>query len=245
MSDVILTNRLTGNTFMNSAVIHVIAQTGSIVNLEKNGVILKTLTLSESHSNNKPGNYSDYYFLIQPSQYGTYTISATYEDFAAEEILDINNNEQYDLDLKYIKYLYRAGDEFIDYTGGWIGSNSTGWSGAHSVPSITRYSDRMNVIYSCSGKIRTKNLINIDELASITIKFIPRATFYQNFYVGIYDTDTRLNLSRISTVAINNESIQTFDVSSWTGNHHIALVAWNDNSENIDFYEIYVTKKIV
>lgn len=245
MSDVILTNRLTGNTFMNSAVIHVIAQTGSIVNLEKNGVILKTLTLSESHSNNKPGNYSDYYFLIQPSQYGTYTISATYENFTAEEILNINNNEQYDLDLKYYKFLYRAGNEFIDYTGGWITSNNSGWGGTNIAPTITRYSDRMNVVYNHSGKIRTTNLINLDELASITIRFIPRSTFYQSFYLGIYDTDTRINIQQIASVAINTESIQTFNVSSWTGNHHIALVTWNDNSENIDFYEIYGTKKIV
>lgn len=103
MSEALIVRRGgTGGLSVNSAVIHVNAPLGSTVSFSKSGVVVKTLAPGKGHVN-ADGETADYYYAINASSFGTWTMTAskTGETSVSETVTVFAANE-YDVTLQYI-----------------------------------------------------------------------------------------------------------------------------------------------
>lgn len=129
MSDAFILRSGGGNGLSpNSAVIHVTAPVGSTISFAKGGVVAKVLGPDKSHVNSADESLADWYYSVSVNNYGTWEISASLDaDNTASASVTVNSNEQYDVALTYLYYLYNKGNEFTDRSGGWaIYGNAAG-----------------------------------------------------------------------------------------------------------------------
>lgn len=114
MSEALIVRRGgTGGFSINTAVIHVNAEAGSTIVFSKGGVTVKTLAPGKAHPNSD-GISADYYFSVSPSNYGTWTITATKDIYTSVKTVEVNAAKQYDLKVIYQLMLYNSGNTY-DY----------------------------------------------------------------------------------------------------------------------------------
>ncbi len=114
MSEALIVRRGgTGGFSINAAVIHVNAEVGSTIVFSKGGVTVKTLAPGKAHPNSD-GVSADYYFSISPSNYGTWTVTATKDIYTSVKTVEVNAIKQYDLKVVYQLMLYNSGNTY-DY----------------------------------------------------------------------------------------------------------------------------------
>lgn len=99
-----------GLNFSNQkAVIHVSAEIGSTVTFKKEGIVVKELLPEQSHVTEEDLSLADYYFQVSASNFGSWTVEATLYEYIASETITVDAVEQYDIFLRYDKYLFNEG----------------------------------------------------------------------------------------------------------------------------------------
>ena len=92
----------TGGMSVNNAVIHVNAPLGSTVTFSKGGVVTKTINPGNAHTN-IDGKTADYYYAINASAYGTWTMTASKTgETSVSETVTVSAAKEYDVNLQYI-----------------------------------------------------------------------------------------------------------------------------------------------
>ena len=104
---------------VDASIIHVSAPYGSTVTFAKGGVITRTLTSAKSHLNSDD-EMADYYAVVFPQNYGSWTINATQGTNSSSKTIAVNAAKQYDVILRYNQYLFNNGNQYVDVTGGWV-----------------------------------------------------------------------------------------------------------------------------
>ena len=171
---------------------------------------------------------------------GTFIVTATNGTKTKTETVLIDIAGVYEIEMSFILWLYRDGDEFEDTTGGWSGINRYtdyyGTTASHN-GSYTKLSDRLKIYSSVDNtssgfgtakKIDVTNYTNLKiEVASVVVNHSTGNGFGMNA--------EKLFISSISSIiqAIGTNSL---DISSYTGYYYITIGAWGYN------YDLRVTK---
>lgn len=100
----------------NNAIIHVTSPAGSTITFTKGGVVTKVLGPEKSHINAADSTLADWYYAVVPSNYGTWTVTATRELDTASETITVDSNKEYDLKVDYNFYFIRNGVILESYT---------------------------------------------------------------------------------------------------------------------------------
>ena len=110
MSDAIIERRgSTGGPSPNLAVLHINAPTGSTITLSKGGVTVNVLEASKGHTSAKDSRLADWYYAISASNYGTWTVTASYGEDSVSSSVAIDLVKQYDVELTYELYIIKNG----------------------------------------------------------------------------------------------------------------------------------------
>lgn len=108
----------TGGMSVNNAVIHVNAPLGSTVTFSKGGVVTKTINPGNAHTN-IDGKTADYYYAINASSFGTWTMTASKTgETSASETVTVSAAKEYDVDLQYIVPAEYQAIEYLQTNGG-------------------------------------------------------------------------------------------------------------------------------
>ena len=98
-----------GGLSLNNALLHINAPSGSTIQLAKGSVTVATLNASKGHPNSD-GVSVDWYYSVNSSNYGEWSISAFNSDAASTyATVTINSVKQYDVVLKYNLYVIKGG----------------------------------------------------------------------------------------------------------------------------------------
>lgn len=169
MSEALIVRRGgTGGMPLSNAIIHAKAPYGSTVTFSKGGVVVKTIGPDKAHPNSD-GEYADYYLSVSTSNYGSWTMTATRGDYSSTSgTVTVDTNDQYDVLLRFIQYLFEDGDQCTAVTGGW-----------KSVGALI-YDDSIVFAYTGSAGHRaafTKNKVALGGHTKLNLK----CTLTQNF----------------------------------------------------------------
>lgn len=96
------------------AVIHVTAPVGSTISFSKGDIVAKVLGPEKSHVNAEDNTLADWYYAVAPSNYGTWTITATRGLDTASKTVTVDSNKQYDLELPYSLWLVKDGIALVE-----------------------------------------------------------------------------------------------------------------------------------
>lgn len=110
-----------GGLSLKEALLHVNAPLGSIINFKKNNIIIKTLEPGKAIPN-IDGKTADYYFSVSAQNYGTWTVTSTFDGDTETEDVQVAASQQYDVVITYAYYIikngvYQNGREFQSYYG--------------------------------------------------------------------------------------------------------------------------------
>lgn len=236
-----------GGFSINAAVLHVTAPFGSTVSISKGGVIAKTIGPGKAHTNADDEN-ADYYFSITPTNYGTWTVTATLNSDSASDTVAISSNKQYDVVLSYRLYLYNRGTQNVALEA----TTNMYFDGGRNSPRITYNSDSMLVKYVNTGIVETVNKVNLTGYNTIHL----RANFSiitGHYYIivrsqkGGGSSAQSYNIATIdiaSNIIKNQEKDYTLDISNVNGEYYVGLGEWADGSETcrVVIYEVYANK---
>lgn len=96
----------------NKAIIHVLAPIGSTINFLKDGITI-VLKPDKSFVDLIDNYWAHWYYSVSPSNYGTWTITATRWQDTSSRNVTIDSNKQYDVGVAYfcgIKRIYNTSD---------------------------------------------------------------------------------------------------------------------------------------
>lgn len=202
------------------AILRVIAPAGSTVTISKGGVSKS----DAGHENKDDNTLYDYYFIIHQSQFDSvnpWTVTATLGSDTKSNTVIIDSADEYDLILLYGDYYYDSGDEFVDITGGWIATGSTGTSGG----SIVKQPTYLELKKVTSGNISamTTNTIALSEYSTISFVLeskINNSAVEVKYGVSISGGSELTNAGYVTANSIyNTETILTYDISSISSGH--------------------------
>lgn len=157
---------------------------------------------------------------------GSWTVSATDGNETASSVVAITSDGQAEnVTLLYEMYLYNAGEQYVDITGGWTDS---GWTyGAFEVVSATIGDNSMTVKGQTNkaSVVGTKNMINMDNISKIYVDI--DVTTGGSIYCGVTGT---LNASEClagvhTGASTTGASTIEVDVSSLTGEYYFVIFA--------------------
>lgn len=135
-------------------------------------------------------------------------------------------------------YLYNAGNEYTDITGGWVGTAAVrGTQGTSMVPTITRNSSSMTIKVDTSkgGVVHTKNKIDLSNLSTLTFvgTLDPAATSGYWTTVGVWSeigSDYKENLVAFFDPTDKKTGSQTVNISGLDGEYYIGLAIYGSSS---------------
>ena len=145
----------------------------------------------------------------------------------------------------FATYLYNAGDECTDLTGGWIvisKRNSSGNSGQSKAPSLTRGSDTLTMtgVTDSGGMIYTQNKIAISSRKRLTLdaNVITSTTDSNQMALRILsDIGTYHNSNEVARIIFTNanakDGLFDLDVSGLNGEYYVAFTFHGSNSKQI------------
>lgn len=140
MSDAFITRRGGGGGLSTlGAVLHVNAPVGSTITLAKGGVTVKVLDANKGHTSAEDDSLADWYYSVSPSNYGSWTVTATKDAESVSESITVDSNKQYDVELTYNQYLLKDG-VFVYQIGGndYTTTSGDGWIAINSVATWAR-----------------------------------------------------------------------------------------------------------
>jgi hypothetical protein len=171
---------------------------------------------------------------------GTWTVTATDgEDSASKDATITADGQSKSLTINYQTFLYNAGDQCTDLTGGWEVSNlSGGASGSVLEDALVLGNSSMTVrtsVFGGSGVYGAANTVNLIDLTNIsTIKFtisnVSDSTYLEHCYVGVYRAKPSKFYDDVFAAKVEAKSVgqHTLDVSNLTSGY----VAVRVNSTN-------------
>lgn len=207
------------------ALIHVNAPLGSTVAFEKNSVVVATILPAKAFAN-VDGVTADYYYPVKSANYGTWTVTATLSEDSASDTVTVNAAKQYDMELSYAMYLFKAGAGAIVQ----FGTNNR----AQVVTTIT--SDYIDTVCSNSsqqGSLYTAN--TVDFTGYETLHFSIFCTYEPvnsvNYGLRMHVTSNQpvadtANPAAVANLAFDVNSAFTeydVDVSSISGSYYVGI----------------------
>lgn len=171
---------------------------------------------------------------------GTWTVTATDgEDSASKDATITADGQSKSLTINYQTFLYNAGDQCTDLTGGWEVSNlSGGASGSVLEDALVLGNSSMTVRTSVFGgsvvygAANTVNLIDLTNISTIkfTISNVSDSTYLEHCYVGVYRAKPSKFYDDVFAAKVEAKSVgqHTLDVSNLTSGY----VAVRVNSTN-------------
>lgn len=97
-----------GGLSLENALIHVNAPLGSNVEFAKGGAAVETMLSSQAFPN-ADGETADYYYSISSTNYGTWTVTASFLGATLSNTVSVSAAEQYDVILADYYYIFRPG----------------------------------------------------------------------------------------------------------------------------------------
>ena len=206
-----------GGISPNAAIIHVTAPVGSTISFSKGGVVAKVLPPEKSHISASDATMAEWYYSVGSSNYGAWDITASLDWDSISGSVTVSSNKQYDIKLKYNKWLFKEGigeivafSQFADVSGlisvteDYIrivgGSGSVGYYATQSIDlaNYSKYYVEASISYQ-SGDSSWAGCANIkSSLGGQTIKpgenRVASATFTANSTRQIYS----INLASIT-----------------------------------------------
>lgn len=144
--------------------------------------------------------------------------------------------------VEWIRYFYKAGDEYEDVTGGWT---SDGYTYPGKTPTIaTKYDDYFEV----NGAPNEFNVLGVDEpvnfdkLNTLYVDAEPTGTVSGvSIAVVVHNTKTAAgsSLAYLSCGSVLERSVFTIDISNITGDVYIMCFAEFSSSCSGKFYNIW------
>lgn len=220
-----------------SAILSVTVPAASTVTASKDGVTLQpSLWLSGDNSSTEVA-----LFTFLPAQFDSttpWTVTATLGTWWAESTtVLITTNREYEVQLRYLFYLYNRGDQRTTVTGGWANSHGGGSGVRMNTDNIEIY----QVATSGRGaSVYTTNQINLTDYSTIHFIFTNSAasTYTKG---GISDatsfTDGTFLKSSVFPVSAS-EAEMVVDISSITGLHYPRIYGGIDNTLRI--YKVWL-----
>lgn len=110
------TNTAIGNNIFskNKALIHIMAPIGSTITFSKDNIIVEILGPEKSYVNADDNNFADWYFSINYTNFGEWTVLATREVYTQSETVVVDNNGVYDVEIRYRLYIFCSGYGFVN-----------------------------------------------------------------------------------------------------------------------------------
>jgi hypothetical protein len=176
----------------------VTAPVGSTIDLLQGGIVIDTYTLSTSET--------EHIFFVNK---GAYTVRGMRDTTSKSVDVVVDEVAQYNVQIAYKLWLYHAGDECEEVTGGWAFTD-------YGNGSLVKNSDHMILTYKNSTALlstRNQSIPNPDyrtfyaEVKASTSK-------YQNLSVNYGNTGGYLKGSYITSTSYYT---QTLDVSAYLG----------------------------
>ena len=144
------------------AILEIVSETGSTVDLSKDGVVL--CSFSPNKTNYDDNTKSNYYYYVDESNYGEFHIETTANNVTTEADVTVNSNKLYV--AKSIRfYLYKNGSFMnTSVTGGFtaLARRLDKQYAAAKAPSISYYDDHFYYYLSKGGgTFQTNNMIDL------------------------------------------------------------------------------------
>lgn len=221
----------------------VTAPSGSTIDLLQNGIIVATYTLGASET--------EHTFIVKV---GTYTVRGTLGADTKSVDVTIDTVGQYAAKIEYKLWLYRAGDECEDVTGGW-NLQTNAYYGAQGTNSSTKTADHLAISvarnssssHSYIGGFGTNNLINRGTYTKLCFDFtLPSAN---NNYYGVVGMNATTVASygaegyggpykRTEKKLYTERTVLEFDISSMTASGYVYAVGhvvgeWSNVTFNV------------
>lgn len=195
------------------------------------------------------------FWLFAGLEVGTWTVTTTDptgESNPVSQAVELSaDNPLVNVELSYVLWLYKNGNEYIDVTGGWqaralaINSNFSGSGNSTVKPTLTKNANNMVMSLSRSGTITTTSgivevikdidLTNINTIKGVFEKIVASGTFDSSQRFGLlvvvmprtatyFDTNSVAQFSKQYTQAVTETDISfEVDVSSLSGSYDIAI----------------------
>ena len=210
-----------GGLDFSKAIIHVIAPTGSTLTFSSGGSTIGTLTPNDAISDGWETGYSDYFFPVSTSQYGTITISS--DPVLNSKSVTVSDVKLYTVYLVTQLDLYNAGSFASEYTYSTETQNAT----------VTYDASRITLKGS-NNRVQSAYVIwdNVD-LSSFDHIYLYRShpTDNNNRYTGLFITQdptvrTAMAASIVEHYSVPNattSSITTLDISAYSGYWYVGV----------------------
>lgn len=149
-------------------------------------------------------------FEIAPiKEYGMYTVTATNGEKTETQDVLVDAAVEYEIEMSYVLWLYREGDECEDITGGWVLENGGGGS-------LTKNADHMVLYHNYNtSAVYTKNTaISNPKYRTFCAEIkAEQSPFNQKNFVSQYSSSSSL----YSEITSTSYYKQTIDISSTVG----------------------------
>ena len=234
-----------GNIKGTDAILRVIAPAGSTVTISKGGVSKSDL----GHENASDPTFYDYYFVIHQSQFdgvNPWTVTATLGGDTASNTVVIDSADEYDLILLYKEYYYDSGDEFLDITGGWIATGSSGSSGGSIVNQPTYL--EIKKVYGGNISAMTTNSIDLSEYNTLHFEIESKINSSNNqiiYGVSIAGgSNVEVQGTTTGNIIYNTRTHFTVDISSTSIGHPCVRATGNSSASggSIIVYQVYAER---
>lgn len=236
-----------GGLSSTDALLRVQAPAGSTVTITK-GSTTKT---DQGHENADDSTVYDYYFIIHQSQFDSttpWTVTATLGNDTASDTVTVNAANEYDIELSFSIYLFKAGDQCTSITGGW---NVSGWSasGASTVAG-TIANGKMTIGGSAAiWALATNQSVSFGGKTLLTVEANTLSTYGSNpaGVVELYDSKGSLTATRrfagASVSGTHGSHTVTIDLSSLsrTGGFVVVRNGGADASYKYEVYNIWLS----
>lgn len=203
------------------AILIVTVPTGSTVTMTKGGVTLTPTMWVQAEDN----TLDCALFVIAPSMFdavNAWTVTATLDpDLETSTTVLITTNREYEVELRYLFYLYRRGNQCTSVTGGW--SNSHG--GGSGVKMNTDNIEIYQVATSGRGaSVYSTNKIDFTDFSTIHFIFTnSAASTYTYTKGGISDYTSNTDSTFLAATEFpraTSEAEMVVDISTHPGLHY-------------------------
>lgn len=178
-----------------------------------------TCTCTNGTKTIKAKDTSGSYLFLIPSA-GTWTVTATDGTDTANKSIDITRRYQSEcVELSYILWLYKDGNEYPNLTGGWISKGLKCYENNSLVaPTLTRNADNLAVTSAgkdtngSGGVVCIAKEIDLSDYNTLSIRLAGTRSSHCRITIIVFDSD----LTIIGPAFSNAVAAYPFESKSWT-----------------------------
>ena len=169
--------------------------------------------------------------------YGAYTITATDGTKTATSDVVVDSAIEYAVEMSYVLWLYKDGNEYTDVTRGWV----TWAKDSSAISEKLTNSMHLKNNANTSAMVCTNNTIDLTVYSKICIEY--RFTGGDSGYGSMLDVAEGKNYSDVrkqDLPLVNNQTYLEANInSSAKGDYYIAVRIWY-NTTNVYVYKIWL-----